>query len=179
MPLADSMISAWLESGDLVIEPRPEAIQPTSVDLHLGATLLYYDGFDIYADKDQRGKWARSEAIRGLYVKLEPGDFVLGSVAEWLRIPNFLVGILVGKSRIARCGIQVEAAGFLDPGYEGRPTLEIKNLLKDTPVYLRVGGPICQIRYEVVEGRLDRPYGHPSLGSHYQSDSEPQPSKGE
>ena len=60
---------------------------------------------------------------------LHPGEFVLGQTIEWVELPDDLVARLEGKSSLARLGLQVHAtAGFVDPGWRGRLTLELSNV---------------------------------------------------
>lgn len=134
-----------------VIFPFPEdrQFQPVSVDLTLGAVL----GSMAFADG---GYW------------LEPGQFILGSTSETVTMPTHIVGQVHGKSTLARMGLLVECAGLIDPGFIGEVTLELKNL-NHARIKLELGMPVCQISFSEVSGYVERPYGHPDLGSHYQN----------
>lgn len=151
MILSDSAIEKRLLDGSLVIEPLAiGSIQPASVDLRLG-NLIKIATPDGYRDHDL--------AVDGQY-RLKPMDFVLGATFEYVEIPRTLVGILVGKSSRAREGIQVEAAGYVDPGWRGNLTLEIAHL-SPLPAVLFSGMPICQLRLERIDGTVEHPYnGH-------------------
>jgi deoxycytidine triphosphate deaminase len=98
---------------------------------------------------------------------LGPDAFILAATLEWVEIPRDLVGILVGKSTLARLGLCVEDAGYIDPGFRGNVTLEMSNRAS-RPVVLTNGMPIAQIRFEPLMGPCLRPYGSDGLGSHYQ-----------
>ncbi len=74
-----------------------------------------------------------------------PGSFILASSLERLRIPSDLVGICMGKSTWARCGIYLNTTP-LEPGWEGHVTLEIANL-SPSPVELYIGEGICQVQF--------------------------------
>lgn len=82
---------------------------------------------------------------------LAPGDFRLVCTAEDIEIPYDLSGDLLGKSTLARDGLQVEAAGLCDSGYRGNPTLELKNL-GDAILILTPGDRIAQLRLTRVDG---------------------------
>jgi dCTP deaminase len=154
MILSDSSIQKRLTSGSLVVKPLfLGAIQPASIDLRLGSLIKIAnpDGW-VDLDLEQTGKY-----------RLKPLDFVLGATLEWIEIPNDLVGILVGKSSRAREGIQVEAAGYVDPGWHGNLTLEIAHL-SPLPAVLFSGMPICQLRLERIDGKVEHPYN-----GHYQN----------
>lgn len=151
MILSDRSIALALVSGELVVDPLYLPIQPASIDLCLGKEWIF-DG--------------RLESLTD-FIVLFPGEFVNVCTWEWVEIPPNLVGILVGKSSWARKGLQVESAGYVDPGWKGRLTLELKNLGKDR-LTIPVGGPIAQLRLETLTLKALYPYGHKSLNSHFQ-----------
>lgn len=157
MILNDKNIEHFLEIGSLIIEPRPEIVQPTSVDLHLSRNVIN-DVNEEITMREHAG------------YRLRPGEFILASTVEWVELPPWLVGILMGKSTLARMGVQVEAAGYVDPGWKGRLTLEIKNLSEVNNVVLFAGMKICQIRFEQCAAPKHL-YGDPALRSHYQHSS--------
>ena len=104
---------------------------------------------------------------------LHPGEFVLGVTLEWIELPGDLVARLEGKSSLGRLGLVIHStAGFVDPGWQGRLTLELSNLSR-LPVTLYRGMKIGQISFL----RLDRPaarlYGDAELGSKYQGQGSP------
>lgn len=127
----------------------PLKIEPVSIDVHLAEIEL--DNF-IY---------------RKSSVFLRPGIFCLGSLIETFNMPNNIVGFLVGKSTNAREGLQIEAAGLIDPGFFGDITLEIKNLHHDETIELHLGESIGQVYFLQTDEPVDVPYG-PENGNHYQ-----------
>jgi dCTP deaminase len=62
----------------------------------------------------------------GKYVIIPPNCFALTSSVEYVKMPENIVGIAVGKSTYARCGIITNVTP-LEPGWEGYVTLEISN----------------------------------------------------
>ena len=168
MILSDHDIKRRLESGLLQVSPLdPKDIQPASIDLHLGEKLIRYsivtnDYQDLY--------------IGSMYL-LHPDEFVLGVVDEVIVLPDDLAARLEGKSTLARMGLLVHAtAGFVDPGWVGRLTLEIKNIGSHF-VKLKPKMPISQISFLQMSSPAERPYGHPDLNSHYQGNLNPEPPK--
>ena len=76
------------------------------------------------------------------------------------------------NSSLGRLGLIVHAtAGFVDPGWKGTLTLEITNLTR-VPIKLWATKPIAQLSFMTLDRPALRPYGHPELGSHYQSQVE-------
>ncbi len=57
---------------------------------------------------------------------IPPNSFALGRSLEYLRIPRKVMGICVGKSTYARCGIVVNITP-LESEWEGHLTIEISN----------------------------------------------------
>jgi dCTP deaminase len=57
---------------------------------------------------------------------IPPNSFALAETVEYLEIPRDVIGICVGKSTYARCGIIVNVTP-LEPEWRGRITLEISN----------------------------------------------------
>jgi dCTP deaminase len=133
-------------------------IQPASIDLTLSAAYL--------ADDERR--------VADGVIELAPGDFVLGSTVEEVYVPNGYVARIEGRSSWGRKGLLVHAtAGFVDPGFRGTITLEMKNLMPNKTLQVPVDERICQITYAKTSRPAMYPYGHPSLGSHYQGQRGP------
>lgn len=152
MQLSDRTIRRQLGLGRLEIEPRPvdAAFQPSTVDLTLGAL-----------------KTTEDEPLSLPYV-LRPNEFVLGVTLEMLTMPRDIAGQIKGKSTWARRGLLVECAGFIDPGFQGEPVLEVKNLHHQNEIVLRYEDFIAQIAFYQTDFPCSRVYGDPDLGSHYQ-----------
>lgn len=153
MILSDKDIIDELKKGELQIIPLPGGgrLQPASVDLRLDKG-FYFDG-----------RYCKCKGV-----VIDPDDFILASTMEKVKIPDYLVGIVEGKSSLARKGLAVHVtAGFIDPGFEGNITLEIKNLGGE-PVRLMKGDCVCQIFFQELRSPCVRPYGHEELNSHYQ-----------
>lgn len=99
---------------------------------------------------------------------VHPREFVLGTTAEWVKLPNNLVARLEGKSSLGRIGLVIHStAGYVDPGFSGQLTLEISNL-DNLPIAVYKGMKICQISLMQLSSPAQYPYGHSKLGSHYQ-----------
>ncbi len=65
---------------------------------------------------------------------IPPNSFVLARSVEYFRIPPTILGLCLGKSSYARCGIVVNITP-LEPGWEGHLTIEISNT---TPLPARI-----------------------------------------
>jgi len=157
--LCDRTIRKLLDSGKIGVDPLPtdECIQPASIDLRLGEWFI--------SPWPQR---LRFKLPAGEGVDVRPGECLLASTAETVRVPRDLIARVEGKSTFGRLFLQVHStAGFIDPGFEGQITLELSNQGR-SHLNLIVGAPICQISFEWLDGPADRPYGSAGINSHYQ-----------
>ena len=108
---------------------------------------------------------------------LHPGEFVLGTTVERVTLPDDIVARLEGKSSLGRLGLLIHStAGYVDPGWDGRLTLELSNVA-NLPIVLTPGMKIGQISFAQMTTPVDRPYGSPGLGSRYQGQEQTTPSR--
>lgn len=158
--LSDISLREYLDTAKIKIDPQPcdAAIQPASVDLRLG-----YDFIVI-------GRWSEFHRVLDptASITLRPGACVLGTTMERIEVPRDLVARVEGKSTWGRQYLMVHStAGFIDPGFEGQITLELKNL-SPRKIRLVPGVPIAQISFDRLDRPAARPYGSEGLDSHYQ-----------
>jgi dCTP deaminase len=171
--LSDGTIRRLVAEGRVRIEPWDEAmVQPASVDLRLGSSFRVFHNHRIaaidLADPPQNLTELVEVGEEESFV-IHPGEFVLGRTLEYVELPDDVVARIEGKSSLGRLGLIVHAtAGFVDPGFKGTLTLEITNLTR-VPIILWPGKPIAQLSFMTLDRAAERPYGHPDLGSHYQS----------
>ncbi len=172
MTLSDRDIKAALKLGELVITPLAEgAIQPASVDLHLDPRIKVWNGAWLDLRLPQESKWETSTIGEdGFWI--ERDVCLLGTTVERVRIPNDMLAKVEGKSSLGRDFLTAHiTAGFIDPGFDGQITLEIKNLL-GAPIRIYAGMPISQLAIS----RLSSPAEHPYAGK-YQNQAGPQISR--
>ena len=62
----------------------------------------------------------------GEWFELPPHSFMLGVTVEYIRVPQNVLCICLGKSTYARCGLILNTTPF-EPGWEGHVTLELSN----------------------------------------------------
>jgi dCTP deaminase len=108
---------------------------------------------------------------------LHPGEFVLGSTLERVRLPDDLVARLDGKSSLGRLGLLIHStAGFIDPGWDGHVTLELSNVAK-LPITIYPEMKIGQISFMQMTEPAHTPYGAGELGSKYKGQEGPTASR--
>lgn len=172
MLLSDRDIIARVDNGSLVITPfDPFMVQPSSVDVRLSSSFKMFNPYYGEVDpanipEDLYTTVAEPDDHR---IKLFPGEFLLGATAETITLPDDLAAVVEGKSTLGRLGLQVHAtAGFVDPGFSGQVTLEMSNV-GAAPIWLTPGMLIAQFCFMPMSSPVQRPYGTPDLGSHYQN----------
>jgi dCTP deaminase len=179
--LSDRSIREALKAGRIGIEPLDDdAIQPASVDLRLDSAFRvfrttsrpYVDVHQPVDDLTELVEIAPEEPF-----VIQPGSFCLGSTVETISIPDDIVARVDGKSSLGRLGLLVHAtAGYVDPGWTGKLTLELSNQ-SQMPIALYYGMRIAQISFLEMTTPVDRPYGSAGLGSKYQGQTGPTPSR--
>ncbi|TWS21944.1 dCTP deaminase [Tsukamurella sputi] len=181
MLLSDRDIRAHVESGRLGIDPfDPQMVQPSSVDVRLdGLFRVFNNTRYTHIDPKQRQDELTTlvEPAEGEPFVLHPGEFVLGSTLEVCSLPDDLAGRLEGKSSLGRLGLLTHStAGFIDPGFSGHITLELSNVA-NLPITLWPGMKIGQLCLFRLTSPAENPYGSSSVGSKYQGQRGPTPSK--
>lgn len=143
------------------------ALQPASIDLRLDNRFLVFDANIARINPKVETPMIPREVPEGKAFELPPGAFALGSTVERITVGPTLAARIEGKSSIGRLGIEVHStAGWIDPGFRGHVTLEVKNVAP-RPVLLWPGMFIAQLAVFELTGRAAMPYGAEG-GSHYQ-----------
>ena len=181
MMLSDGTIRRLLAEGRIALEPlTDDQIQPGSVDVRLDRKFRVFRNHTAVCVDPYEPTPDLTEVVEiedGKPFILHPGEFVLASTMEFIRLPDYLVARVDGKSSIGRYGILVHAtAGFIDASFEGSIVLELSNV-SSLPFKLWPGMKIGQISFMQLDAPALRPYGHPELGSKYQGQTGPKGSQ--
>ena len=182
--LSDKTIKEYLEEGKIVIDPLKDEqqIQPSSVDMRLG------DEFKVFKvirkpyidpkDEDDIVEYMESSTVpEGEAFIIHPNEFALATTQEYVKVPDDLVARVEGRSSMGRLGVTMHVtAGYVDPGFEGRITLEISNI-GAMPVALYPGQRVCQLVFETMTTPAELPYGHPKRNSKYMKQLKPESSR--
>lgn len=171
--------------GSSLIEPYNEKnLQPCSYDVTLGGEgillfrrpcgIIYLSSRDILNTELELRRFDSN----GL-VALCQGEFALATTAETVHIPADLAARVEGKSSLGRLGLSTHiTAGFIDAGFNGQITLELKNETDQVQILER-GMAISQLCFYKLNCTPERPYGSEGLGSHYQDQIGITPSRGD
>ncbi|MDQ0378515.1 dCTP deaminase [Amycolatopsis thermophila] len=181
MLLSDRDLRKELEAGRLGIDPfDPAMLQPSSIDVRLDRFFRVFNNSQ-YTHIDPK---LQQDELTSLVEKdgedafvLHPGEFVLASTFELVTLPDDLAGRLEGKSSLGRLGLLTHStAGFIDPGFTGHITLELSNVA-NLPITLWPGMKIGQLCLFRLTSPAENPYGSPAVGSRYQGQRGPTPSR--
>ncbi|URN49888.1 dCTP deaminase [Methanobrevibacter sp. TLL-48-HuF1] len=182
--LSDKTIKEYLEEGKIVIDPLKDEqqIQPSSVDMRLG------DEFKVFKvirkpyidpkDEEDIAEYMESSTVpEDEAFIIHPNEFALATTQEYVKVPDDLVARVEGRSSMGRLGVTMHVtAGYVDPGFEGRITLEISNI-GAMPVALYPGQRVCQLVFETMTTPAELPYGHPKRNSKYMNQLKPESSR--
>lgn len=163
MVLSDRDLKKFIKEKKLRFEPKlkPDQIGPASIDLRLSSEFKLFDVskhslLDIKKGLPKNFMTSR-HMERGERFILHPSSFILASTLEYISVPDDISIKVEGKSTLARMGILVHTAGFVDPGFEGTITLEISNQ-SNLAVALYPGMYICQIAAQQLSSPAEVPY---------------------
>ncbi|MGB2756316.1 MAG: dCTP deaminase [Acidimicrobiia bacterium] len=181
MILSDVSLREAIASGRIVIDPLDETcIQPSSIDLHVDNLFrVFRNDTTPFIDpkENQEDLTELVEIPDGRAFILHPGEFVLGSTLERVKQADDLVSRLEGKSSLGRLGLLIHStAGFVDAGWDGYLTLELSNVA-NLPIAIYPGMKIGQISFMQMTTPASAPYGSSSMGSKYQGQRGPTPSR--
>jgi dCTP deaminase len=179
--LSDRSILEEIKAGRIEIDPFDEAcIQPSSIDLHVDRKFrtfhnARYPFIDVKKEMPELTELIEVDGNNPFI--LHPGEFVLGSTLERVRLPDDLVARLEGKSSLGRLGLLIHStAGYVDPGWDGYLTLELSNVA-NLPITIYPSMKIGQISFFRLTSPAERPYGSRERGSKYQGQRGPTASR--
>ncbi len=179
--LSDRTIRRLLGEGRIEIEPYDESLmQPSSVDVRVDRFFRVfrnsrYPYIDVKQEQEELTELVEIDDDTAFI--LHPGEFVLGSTLERVKLPDDLVARLEGKSSLCRLGLLIHStAGFIDPGWDGHVTLELSNVA-NLPITIYHGMKIGQISFMELTEPAEAPYGAGAIGSKYQGQRGPTPSR--
>ena len=129
--LNDREILAAINNGELFISSLNfNNVQPASIDLTLHhiletTTLTYLDAAAVNLQLQEMQNSLNVHDITDNGYELMPGQFVTGYSSEKLHIPTFMSGHIFNRNSLARCGLDISTASFVNPGFNGRMVIVI------------------------------------------------------
>lgn len=111
------------------------AIQPCSVDLHIGS---------IQLPAAVKGGPIVKVEHQGEELVLGTGETAVVTTTESLYMPNTIAGVGFPPSHVSIKGLLMTNPGHVDPGYEGPMHFTVINMARE-PYTLRIGDTICTL----------------------------------
>ena len=161
MVLSHKDLLTRIKNRSIVFTPdvAPKAVKQVSVDLridclyttfkpepHVGSIRL---SDTLFSNPDL---WDNTE--EAIYV-LRPGKFVLAQTFEEVSVPSDLMGLVEGRSSLARLGIGIHlTAPKIDPGFKGKITLEMSNNGNAAVELVAGESRVCQLMFLTISKKL-------------------------
>jgi dCTP deaminase len=147
----DHWIREFGKSGG-ILPFNPEQINPASYDVTLG---------NEWVCPTRDPEESKSDSIT-----LYPGEVILATTREYLKMPRDVVADLKLKSSLGRLWLNHSLSGWIDCNFQGQVTLELQNL-GPWPRVLTSGMRIAQLVFLTMESAPEVAYGEGGRG-HYQ-----------
>lgn len=155
MVLSDSTIKELVEEKDIIIPFTIDNLGPCSYDITIDSVYLVPAGYGPYTlckDEIPLGQIESDNAL------IPPHGFALAQTQEWVSLPDDVCAEVKSRSSVRRAGISICAdAGWIDCGFNGYITLEIKN---DTqyPIVIQKGTRVGQLIFYKMDYRCHNTY---------------------
>lgn len=166
MILSDRDIKNYIQKGKIKVSPAPnfdEQLGPCSLDLRLGNSFKVFKP-SRYPYIDLKRPFEVECIMEDIAIAddspfiLQPGEFILAVTMEDVFIDNDLMARLDGRSSLGRLGVVVHStAARFDPGWNGKPVMELGNL-GVMPVVLYSGMRVCSLTFETLSSFCEKSY---------------------
>ncbi|MBN2097086.1 MAG: dCTP deaminase [Candidatus Omnitrophica bacterium] len=150
----DRWIKQMVQEKQMIAPFAPEQIKKNNISFGLssfGYDIRLADEFKLFearADCVIDPKNIQEDSFRYLRSKvlsIPANSYVLAKSLEYFKMPDNVLGMVVGKSTYARCGVIVNVTP-LEPGWEGFLTISISNsAARPVKIYAQEG--IAQILF--------------------------------
>jgi dCTP deaminase len=166
--LTQQEILAYVKKGAVTFSPKLDTfqLQAHSVDLRLGFTFLVPKSWQVtkngrealhmdYFAENRPEYFDIVELEQGQFFDLLPGEHILVSSLESIKIPDDLMAVMYPRSSTNRKGISVDLTGIIDSGYEGQLVIPVRNNTHSQTVRLYPGERFCQVVFEKLNQSVD------------------------
>ncbi len=161
MILSDRDIEALIRLGDLKVDPlRDDTIRENGLDLRRGRGFCRFKEtkkvLDTRSPSDPEEFYECGEDES---IVVKPYEHVLLHTEEYIRLPDYIAGLVNLRSTFARLGLYIPAT-VVDAGFEGQLTIEV--IGSSFPVRLYAGERFLHL----VLLRLSSPARNPYNGAY-------------
>ena len=165
--LGKSQIFEKIKNKELVFHPPLDKFQlgAHSVDLRLGFTFMVPKFWHVtkkgreainidYLNNKSGSHFDVVELEQGQSFDILPGEYVIFSTFEAIKLPKNLMAVLYPRSSVNRRGLSVDLTGIIDAGYEGHLIIPVRNNTKTQTIRVYPGERFCQFVFEELAGPL-------------------------
>jgi dCTP deaminase len=166
--IRDNILKA-IKHGEISFKPTLDRfqLQPHAVDLRLGTTFkiprswkvtkrgreaLLVDYLSFPNDIDA---FELIELDFGQFFEILPGEFVLATTLEEIKVSTKLTATLYPRSSLNRKGLALDLSGVIDAGYQGKLIIPLMNKTQNQVVRLYPGERVCQIIFHDLTQETD------------------------
>ena len=161
MLLPDHEIRRLCQQHGMVTPFTDQMINPASIDVRLGDRIMIEQ--EHSAELQILGLCEYTQAVPFL---IDPNEWFLAETQEIFHLPVHVGAQFVLKSSRAREGWDHAEAGWADPGYCGRLTLELRNSRQYHPLPIWPGLRIGQLKFMLISGTPERSYAQTGRYQH-------------
>ena len=173
---SDKDIKQALNEGSIKIKSKKNLyIGPCSVDLRMSNMAKFINISPIKVIDIKNKNSISYDFIKFKKLIVNPGDFYILSTEEKITLSRNIAGFVFARSSMARLGLNIHLAGFVDAGFSGTITLEMSNFNKN-PIIIYPGMRMCQISFISTSSPVKISYAE-KKDSKYQNQVEPTESK--
>lgn len=146
----DHWIRQFGENGG-ILPFNPEQINPASYDVTVG---------DHWICPTRHPEETKADTFT-----LFPGEVILATTREFIKLPRDVVADLKLKSSLGRLWLNHSLSGWIDCNFQGQVTLELQNL-GPYPRVLSAGMRVAQLVFFAMESPPEVAYGESGKGSY-------------
>ncbi len=159
-PLIDTELHRFIAAGGVDSCPS-HLVNPASINLTIGSTAIIEvpepDSLGYYTKSRQENISLENTSQERPYM-VDAGEWINCDVEQDLHLPDDHEAQVILRSSAARQGWDHALAGFVDPGYHGRLTLEFVNCRRYGRLPIYRGLQLVQLRIYQLPQAPERPY---------------------
>ena len=155
MILSDKDIRNYIRDGKLIIDPlRDDSIRENGVDLRFSGKIGVFKSTKVFVPGESNPDNFFQIMEVDKYI-LNPGDSIIFSTEEYIKMPNNLIGFINLRSSFARLGL-ILSPTIIDAGFDGVLTVGLSST--KIPVLIRRGDRILHIIFSELKSPSESPY---------------------
>ncbi len=162
--LSRNEILKLINKKELAFNPTLDELQlqTHSIDLRLGYTFMVPRRWKVTKNgrealvvntstTDDTKSYQPVELEEGQFFELLPGEFIITTTLERIKMPTSVMATLYPRSSLNRKGLSINLTGIVDAGYEGNLITPIENK-NQQPVRIYPGERFCQLTFHEIAG---------------------------